>query len=225
MIKDKTYNKGIEDPLSRVLGPEHGGRTRTVSNVIGQAWPSLERILHGRLINDKCVKVQVDTVIEGFEKTPFHDLTRTDEIICVGDTLRNFIQWPRDAIKVDTIDPQIQQQYQVGPMGFVNMIEQGDQIQLQETQIASTSVPKIPSPKFVDPEIDIALEKIKKRPQAIQSIYKMLADYVGDEHAIICNSSDGMYAETYEEGLSYVELLQLFCNDWLDVTIIHFFAM
>ncbi|KAL8260231.1 hypothetical protein R6Q59_028184 [Mikania micrantha] len=34
-----------------------------------------------------------------------------------------------------------------------------------------------------------------------------------------------MYAETYEEGLSYVELLQLFCNDWLDVTIIHLFAM
>ncbi|KAL8225834.1 hypothetical protein R6Q57_018391 [Mikania cordata] len=53
----------------------------------------------------------------------------------------------------------------------------------------------------------------------------MLADYVGDEHVIICNSPDGMYAETYEEGLSYVELLQLFCNDWLDITIIHLFAM
>ncbi|KAL8210976.1 hypothetical protein R6Q57_005413 [Mikania cordata] len=104
-------------------------------------------------------------------------------------------------------------------------IEQGDQIQLQETQIASTSVPKIPSPKFVDPEIDIALEKIKKRPKAIQNISKMLADYVRDEHAIICNSPDGMYVETYEEGLSYVELLQLFCNGWLDVTIIHLFAM
>ncbi|KAL8210982.1 hypothetical protein R6Q57_005419 [Mikania cordata] len=106
MIKDGTYNKGIEDPLSKVFGPEHGGRTRTVSNVI-----------------------------------------------------------------------------------------------------------------------DIALAKIKKRPQAIQSISKMLEDYVGDEHAIICNSPDGMYAETYEEGLSYVELLQLLCNDWLDVTIIHLFAM
>ncbi|KAL8223627.1 hypothetical protein R6Q57_019102, partial [Mikania cordata] len=52
-------------------------------------------------------------------------------------------------------------------------IEQGDQIQFQETQIASTSVPKIRSPKFVDPEIDIDLEKIKKRPKAIQSISKM----------------------------------------------------
>ncbi|KAL8201362.1 hypothetical protein R6Q57_012701 [Mikania cordata] len=80
-------------------------------------------------------------------------------------------------IEVDTI---VQQQHQVGPMGFVDMIEQGDQIPLQETQVASTSVPKIPSPKFVDREIDIALAKIKKRPQAIQSISKMLADYVGD---------------------------------------------
>ncbi|KAL8200398.1 hypothetical protein R6Q57_011737 [Mikania cordata] len=102
---------------------------------------------------------------------------------------------------VDTIDPQIQQQ-QVGPMGFVDMIEQGDQIELQETQIAFTSVTKIPSPKFVDLEIDIALEKIKKRPQAIQNISKMLADYVGMNM------------------LSY-----LFSNYWLDVTIIHLFAM
>ncbi|KAL8214530.1 hypothetical protein R6Q57_003979, partial [Mikania cordata] len=86
-------------------------------------------------------------------------------------------------IEVDTI---VQQQHQL------MQIEQGDHIPLQGTQVTSTSVPKIPSPKFVDPEIDIALAKIKKTPLAIQSISKMLADYVGDEHAIICNSPDGM---------------------------------
>ncbi|KAL8233036.1 hypothetical protein R6Q57_002814 [Mikania cordata] len=58
---------------------------------------------------------------------------------------------------VDTI---VLQQHQVGAMGFVDMIEHGDHIPLQETQVASTSVPKSPSPKFVDPEIDIALAKI-----------------------------------------------------------------
>ncbi|KAL8214411.1 hypothetical protein R6Q57_003860 [Mikania cordata] len=131
MIKDGTYFEGNVDPLAKVLGPEHGGRSRTVSNVIGatkvrgglfkgtkhrsktdvnrqrvsvqkvdeshvlcgssyvnsgrqinypriekitscdllspfqpslelvvargQAWPSLDRILHGNLINEDCV--------------------------------------------------------------------------------------------------------------------------------------------------------------------------
>ncbi|KAL8218089.1 hypothetical protein R6Q57_021462, partial [Mikania cordata] len=35
MIEDGTYFKGIDDPLNRVLGPEHGGRSSTVSNVTG----------------------------------------------------------------------------------------------------------------------------------------------------------------------------------------------
>ncbi|XP_076913338.1 uncharacterized protein LOC143571926 isoform X1 [Bidens hawaiensis] len=35
MIEDGTYFEGKDDPLIRVLGPEHGGRTRTISNVIG----------------------------------------------------------------------------------------------------------------------------------------------------------------------------------------------
>ncbi|KAL8229519.1 hypothetical protein R6Q57_014419 [Mikania cordata] len=53
----------------------------------------------------------------------------------------------------------------------------------------------------------------------------MLAAFVGFEHAITCSMPDGMYPEEYVEGLSYVELLQLFCNDWLDAGIIHLFAM
>ncbi|KAL8210937.1 hypothetical protein R6Q57_005374 [Mikania cordata] len=251
MIKDGTYNKGIEDPLSRVFGPEHGGRTRTVSNVIGKT-----KVKGGLFNIGKNRKTSVPSVGERVEKSPvFHGSNVTSgrqynsyppiekltpcELLFPFQPSLEFVvakgqAWPsldrtlhgrlinENCVKVDTI---VQQQHQVGPMGFVDMIEQGDQIPLQETQVASTSVPKIPSPKFVDPEIDIALAKIKKRTQAIQSISKMLADYVGDEHAIICNSPDGMYAETYEECLSYVELLQLFCNDWLDVTIIHLFAI
>lgn len=37
MIEDGTYFEGNDDPLIRVLGPEHGGKTRTISNVIGNA--------------------------------------------------------------------------------------------------------------------------------------------------------------------------------------------
>ncbi|KAM0029530.1 hypothetical protein Hdeb2414_s0014g00432611 [Helianthus debilis subsp. tardiflorus] len=35
MIEDKSYFEGKEDPLVRVLGREHGGRSRTVSGIIG----------------------------------------------------------------------------------------------------------------------------------------------------------------------------------------------
>lgn len=35
MIADGSYNENKEDPLVRVVGPEHGGRSRTVSQIIG----------------------------------------------------------------------------------------------------------------------------------------------------------------------------------------------
>ncbi|KAK9056921.1 hypothetical protein SSX86_024286 [Deinandra increscens subsp. villosa] len=35
MIEDGSYYEEREDPITRVLGPEHGGRSRTVSTVIG----------------------------------------------------------------------------------------------------------------------------------------------------------------------------------------------
>ncbi|KAD7479691.1 hypothetical protein E3N88_02827 [Mikania micrantha] len=71
----------------------------------------------------------------------------------------------------------------------------------------------------------MALEKIKKRPQSTQRIFQMLAAFIGDDHSVTCSSPDGMYREWYVEGLSYIELLQLFCNDWLDVGVIHLFAI
>ncbi|KAJ0876878.1 putative Ulp1 protease family catalytic domain, papain-like cysteine peptidase superfamily [Helianthus annuus] len=36
MIDDGSYFSNKEDPLTRLLGPEHGGRSRTVSNIIGR---------------------------------------------------------------------------------------------------------------------------------------------------------------------------------------------
>ncbi|MFS7910879.1 hypothetical protein Hanom_Chr02g00111381 [Helianthus anomalus] len=36
MIDDGSYFSNKEDPLTRLLGPKHGGRSRTVSNIIGR---------------------------------------------------------------------------------------------------------------------------------------------------------------------------------------------
>ncbi|KAL8192549.1 hypothetical protein R6Q57_027734 [Mikania cordata] len=80
--------------------------------------------------------------------------------------------------------------------------------------------------KFVDPELTSALEKVRKRPRSIQNIVKLLSKHMGDENAIISSSPKGMYRETYVEGLSYMELLQLFSmNVCLDISVIHLFAM
>ncbi|MFS7923113.1 hypothetical protein Hanom_Chr03g00256921 [Helianthus anomalus] len=51
-------------------------------------------------MKDGCVKVHVVAVDKDFVKTPVPDVTRTDDIVFVGDTLFNFIQWPRDALKL-----------------------------------------------------------------------------------------------------------------------------
>ncbi|KAM0007070.1 hypothetical protein Hdeb2414_s0154g00815811 [Helianthus debilis subsp. tardiflorus] len=137
MIEDKSYFEGKEDPLVRVLGREHGGRSRTVSGIIGftkvhgglyeggtqrvrsdvnheqkvtpcellfpyklsmelplafgQAWPTSDMTLDEGQIKEGCVKVHVDAVDKDFAKTPVPDVTRTDDIVFVGDTLFNFI--------------------------------------------------------------------------------------------------------------------------------------
>ncbi|KAD4385871.1 hypothetical protein E3N88_26040 [Mikania micrantha] len=128
----------------------------------------------------------------------------------------------RQVEELDDISPLLEQQYEVAPMGFLKQIEQGEQ-----TQMPTTIAPNIEDPnlKFINPKIEFALEKIKKRPRSIQRISQMLSAYVGDEHAITCSTPNRMYSVKYVKGLSYVELLQLFCNDCLDDGIIHLFAI
>uniref|UniRef100_A0A251T393 DUF8039 domain-containing protein n=1 Tax=Helianthus annuus TaxID=4232 RepID=A0A251T393_HELAN len=171
MIEDGSYFAGNDDPIVRIMGREHGGRTRAVSEVIGsthvygglfnsskkrarsgnsldanhkrgsvswvdknsggpnmsyapiekltpcemlfpyqlsdeltvaigQIWPTSNRILHGKLISEGFVKVQVDNVIEGCEKMPVLELTKTVDIKRVGDMLHSCVQWTRDALKI-----------------------------------------------------------------------------------------------------------------------------
>ncbi|KAK9052892.1 hypothetical protein SSX86_029522 [Deinandra increscens subsp. villosa] len=70
---------------------------------IGQVYPSSHTILHGKKMSEGCVKVQVDTVIEPYDRMPAPDVTCTDEVKFIGDTISQFIQWPRDAIELESI--------------------------------------------------------------------------------------------------------------------------
>lgn len=66
----------------------------------GQVFPSRERILHGCPMLEGYLKIQVDTVMEEYKRWPVPSEIQNDEIIFMKDTRSNFIQWPRNAIKV-----------------------------------------------------------------------------------------------------------------------------
>ncbi|KAL8214410.1 hypothetical protein R6Q57_003859 [Mikania cordata] len=104
-------------------------------------------------------------------------------------------------------------------MGFMNLLTHMEHIEPQNLytpELPSINAPD-PEPKFIDPKINISLEKLKKRPLSIRSIVEVLSTYVGDEYAITYSSPNGMYDKTYVQGVSYGELLHLFCNEWLDI--------
>ncbi|XP_076922092.1 uncharacterized protein LOC143583751 [Bidens hawaiensis] len=58
MIADESYYENKEDPLVRVIGPEHGGRSRTISQIIG--YTKVHRGLFKNVNHDKVLLPQVD---------------------------------------------------------------------------------------------------------------------------------------------------------------------
>ncbi|KAI7747188.1 hypothetical protein M8C21_031893, partial [Ambrosia artemisiifolia] len=271
MIEDGSYFAGKDDPIVRVMGREHGGRTRAVSEVIG----STKKLTQCELL----FPFQLSC-----EKMPVLEVTKTGDIKNVGDMLHSFVQWPRDALKIvnkeissrslsasrttlspgsstyagaspqtPTADvaatscyhPEMEQddpselqmpiQQNIAQNAFMNMLMQVQELpqnvyqqQMQAThapnpgptqQMPSTHVPNHDT-AFVDPEVTTALERTKTRPRAIQDV-----GCVGDNHSIELSSPAMMYPYTVRDSIPYVELLQLFSNDWLDITVIHGFAM
>ncbi|KAJ0667921.1 hypothetical protein HanPI659440_Chr17g0683111 [Helianthus annuus] len=240
---------------------------------IGQIWPTSDRFLHGKLIDDGFVKVQVDIVIEGCEKMPMLEVTKTDDIKRVGDMLHSFVQWPWDALKIVNKDksnrlvsaprmdlslsssshtgvlpqtqtgdvaatscyhprPEIEEDdpnelqmpslQNIDQMSFMNMLMQVQE--LPEKQMPNTHAPNS-DPEFIDPEVPTALERTKTRPRAIQYMVELLSRCVGDNHSILVSSPARMYPQTVQDSILYAKLLQLFSNDWLDISVIHWFAM
>ncbi|MFS8024539.1 hypothetical protein Hanom_Chr16g01464431 [Helianthus anomalus] len=91
-------------------------------------------------------------------------------------------------------------------------------------EIQSTHAPN-PDPTFIDPEVITTLERTKTMPRAIQDMVELLSRCAGDNHRIEISSPTRMYPHMVRDIIPYMELLQLFTNDWLDMTVIHWFAM
>ncbi|KAD4384552.1 hypothetical protein E3N88_24720 [Mikania micrantha] len=241
MIKDESYFNENDDPLKRVLGPEHGGCSRTVSNVIGSTK------VHGGLFNVGKHRKKNDTGRDGSRGSvpiqmvdesripssssdtsggqninyppielmnealnPISSQRVTSSQIDNPEVITEVGYIPQQVEELDEISSLLEQQYEVGPMCFVNMlkqVEEGERTQMPTTIDRNIEDPIAPNihgldPKFIDPEIEIALEKIKKRPQSIQMIFQILAAFIGDDHSVTCSSPDGMHRKRYVEGLS-----------------------
>ncbi|KAJ0741477.1 hypothetical protein HanOQP8_Chr06g0228521 [Helianthus annuus] len=91
-------------------------------------------------------------------------------------------------------------------------------------EMQSTHAPN-PDPTFINLEVITSLERTKTRPRAIQDLVELLSRCVWDNHRIEISSPTMMYPHMVRDIIPYVELLQLFTNDWLDITVIHWFAM
>ncbi|KAJ0772666.1 hypothetical protein HanOQP8_Chr03g0090011 [Helianthus annuus] len=140
-----------------------------------------------------------------------------------GDVAATSCYHPGPEIEED--DPnelQIPSQQNIDQMSFMNMLMQVQE--LPEKQMPNTHAPNS-DPEFIDPEVTTALERTKTRPRAIQDMVELLSRCVGDNHSILISSPARMYPQTVQDSIPYVELLQLFSNDWLDISVIHWFAM
>ncbi|KAJ0463345.1 putative Ulp1 protease family catalytic domain, papain-like cysteine peptidase superfamily [Helianthus annuus] len=80
-------------------------------------------------------------------------------------------------------------------------------------------------PAFEDPALAPALELIKGRPQPVQDLVDQLTILIGDRYVVRVGSPKEMYPEQVVEAIPYSELLQIFLNGWLDVSLLHWFAM
>ncbi|CAI9302469.1 unnamed protein product [Lactuca saligna] len=69
------------------------------------AWPTLETVIHSKPINEGCVKVQVDEIVEIYENLPVHAVTQTNEVEFVKHLLHSIVQWSRYALKLANKTP------------------------------------------------------------------------------------------------------------------------
>ncbi|MFS7975355.1 hypothetical protein Hanom_Chr10g00879591 [Helianthus anomalus] len=82
-----------------------------------------------------------------------------------------------------------------------------------------------PEPAFSDPDVCLALERIKLKPPRIRESVDQLVIGIGKNHYIRVNSLDGIYPRPIYENILYSDLLNMLLEGWLDVTILHWFAM
>ncbi|CAI9279845.1 unnamed protein product [Lactuca saligna] len=83
-------------------------------------------------------------------------------------------------------------------------------------------------PEFVthdEPDLFTSLSKLQEQRPQIQSVGFQVVEFFGNANVVNIFSPKGMYRRRVQITIQYIEVLQLFLRDWLDQSIIHWFAM
>ncbi|KAK9049567.1 hypothetical protein SSX86_031464 [Deinandra increscens subsp. villosa] len=98
----------------------------------------------------------------------------------------------------------------------------GDLVRVEREMIADGSYLK----EKDDPLVRVLGSEHGGRSRTVSEvIVDRLSAHVGNDYVIEVVSPNGMYPEPVDEDIPYSELLQIFLNAWLDVTVLHWFAM
>ncbi|CAH1412058.1 unnamed protein product [Lactuca virosa] len=103
--------------------------------------------------------------------------------------------------------------------GLVDMLSANPQ------QIDINASDELEASTFVDPDVELAMTKIEKKSFKIQPYVFRILELFGDRHGIDIFSPQGMYPGIVKLGIPLTEVLQLFLRGWLDVSILHWFAI
>nr|GEV39602.1 ulp1 protease family, C-terminal catalytic domain-containing protein [Tanacetum cinerariifolium] len=183
----------------------------------GQVYPGRGGILHGLPIEPGFVKVQVDSVEEGCSAFPV--ARPTDEVKTLHDALGGqFIQWLRKYIRVSKKISSQKSMSQLASNGLSRY--QTACARVRHTPVNTQSLYSI-----YTCGLRRAMAKLPNRPQKIQALANRFINRKDRNKQIHVASPDGMYGKTFYESVEYESLLGWMTNDWIDVTILHWWCM
>ncbi|GKE90885.1 hypothetical protein Tco_1571980, partial [Tanacetum coccineum] len=192
----------------------------------GVIYPS-NGMLHGKPTDPGFLKIQVDTVDDGWDEVIV--FKPTDEVKTLKDTKGGqLIQWPRKYIKVlgrmssndsmslPTSIPALTSPTTSAPV-LCQMVQQELPSQATSSWSGSKTITSIQ-------EEDDTIKKCMEMPAEIQRLASMFIERPERDDQILVMSHPGMYVERFFEYVEYSSLLAWMTNSWLDGTLKHWWA-
>ncbi|KAL8269022.1 hypothetical protein R6Q59_002820 [Mikania micrantha] len=270
MMADGSYYEPEKDVVTEVVGKgrQHGGRTRLFSSLIGSVkkcellwpfdqdhqnkvlatglvYPTAERSIHGFLMKEGFVKVQIlNTNSHG------QSLITQVQSVSTPDCRPQSIQQVQQSTNTHAM-PELKESPNCHPpsmpskdeiqelqrytmvlhddQAFVDLLNdnlpysnsvESDHV-CQPYKTASASVPKIKNEKVAK----LLKDAEKSRPLSVYKIAQQLAFMSNEMTDIIATSPLGMYQEPFTERVEIEAVIQLCVNGWVDICFMHYFSM
>ncbi|GKB60885.1 ulp1 protease family, C-terminal catalytic domain-containing protein [Tanacetum coccineum] len=229
----------LEDPIPCDLLWPYPGPDHRVA--IGKVYPTRDATLHRSCISEGYIKVQVDTVIDGYKAIPVPKPTQ--KVSLLEHTILEFIEWPRKNSpnnitnhhatlsaalplvqlchakpRLEELESQVALLPQSGypPTSWPEMAEQP----MSSHHVASEPA----EPKQTQEErVKERLNKLKHQPEALRDSAKRFTKC--EKVLVSVVPPHEMYDKPREEWIEYEAILDLHINAKVDITFVHWWAM